>query len=219
MKKNSVKNILRRAISIPIKSQKIIQFSPPRSGSTLIYNILRDVFPEKDIEKLHVYRYAILKSPIVITYRHPLDCIASSIQRYGLVPTDEVIEKQVVEFEQNGIWDILRLRDEKNVLMLRYEEFVSDFDKIFEGIEVFFGIFIPLEKRKIIADRYQIKNIEKIVRSKNTFDEYDEVTHWHGKHISKYKGKPYYYKKFFQDGQIKYLKNIYKDYLTAFNYN
>jgi hypothetical protein len=211
-------DVLERIINRLYKTKEIIQFSPPRSGSTLIFNILREVFPTKDIRKQHNYKYNISQCPVVISYRHPLDCIASSIQRYGLSPTDEVIKNQIVEFEKNGISDILKVKNKQNVLMIRYEEFVNDFDNIYNSIDDFFGTEISFEKRRVLTNRYQIENIEKIVESKNTFTEYDEITHWHGKHISRYKGKPYYYQDFFQNDQIEYLKQVYRKYLTEFDY-
>lgn len=197
---------------------KILQFSPPRSGSTLVYNILREIFPKKEILKQHTYRHIISRYPVVVSYRHPLDCIASSIQRYGLSPTKEVIDQQIIEFEENGISDILRIKNKKNVLMLRYEDFFDDFNIIYNSIDQFFDIKISYEIREDITSRYQIQNIEKIVSSKNTFSEYDIITHWHGNHISKYKGQPYYYQDFFQKDQIKYLKDIYRKYLSEFEY-
>lgn len=51
-----------------------------------------------------------------------------------------------------------------------------------------------------------------------TFSEYDKRTEWHGKHISKYRGAPYYYKEFFRADQISHLENVYKDFLEAFHY-
>ncbi|MES9899841.1 MAG: hypothetical protein ABW148_12565 [Sedimenticola sp.] len=196
----------------------IIQYSPPRSGSTLVYNILRDLFPGKNIKKRHSYESNDSKFPMVVTYRHPLDCIASSIQRYELIPTDEVINQQISEFEKNGIRDILEIKDDPSVLMLRYEEFANNYDVIFNEFEIFFGIKISHKKRSTLSDRYHIKAVEKIIARMESFSEYDEITHWHGKHISAYKGSFYYYKEFFNDSQIEYLENVYNKFLQEFNY-
>lgn len=208
---------IKRKISRLI-GKTIIQFSPPRSGSTLVYNILRDIFPNRYIEKRHSYGYNDPKLPVVVTYRHPLDCIASSIQRYGLTASNEVLEQQISEFERNGIWNVVEIKAAPNVLMLRYEDFVNNFDVVFDGIEEFFDIKIPHETRKVIGDRYNIKAVEKVIDKMGAFIEYDNLTHWHGKHISAYKGKSFYYKEFFQDDQIVYLKEVYKKFLLEFNY-
>jgi Sulfotransferase domain len=124
-----------------------------------------------------------------------------------------------MEFEKNGISDILKIKNKKNVLMLKYEEFFDNFDSIYSAIEQFFDTKISCRMREDITARYQVQNVERMVSSKNTFSEYDEITHWHGNHISKYKGKPYYYQEFFQSDQIEYLKNVYGEYLSEFDYS
>jgi hypothetical protein len=209
-----------------LTGRNIIQFSPIRSGSTLVFNILRELFPTRNIQKTHAYRK--FKSskdrrefPIVVTYRHPLDCIASSIQRYNLLPTDSVIKQQVNEFNRNGGSDILEIKRTQvmeNILMLRYEDFSGNIDVILSELESFFKISISTSKRKLIHEKYRIESIEKIVQEKICFSEYDPVTHWHGNHISKYKGDCFYYKDFFCDDQIAYLKDTYKDFLMLFDY-
>ena len=117
-----------------IRKNTIIQFGPPRSGSTLIYNILKDVFIHKSVETRHTYRNKDRKHPTVVTYRNPLDSIVSSILRYNLEPSMSVLEDQVVEFENNGIWTVHEIKDNKNVLMLKYEEFFNDFEIIFDKL-------------------------------------------------------------------------------------
>ncbi|MEM8777522.1 MAG: hypothetical protein AAGF26_01355 [Cyanobacteria bacterium P01_G01_bin.49] len=213
-----VLNKLRREFERLIKSGGIAQFSPPRSGSTLIYNVLREVFPEKFVEKGHVYSKINSKYPIVVTYRHPLDSIASSIQRYGLPLTDKVIEEQILELDSNGVWDVLNLKGKPNVLMLRYEDFSNNFNFIYSELESFFGIEISQEKKELIKDKYKIEAVERMIESKESFDDFDPVTHLHGKHISKYKGQPGYYLNFFKSSQVDYLEDIYRKYLLELNY-
>lgn len=197
----------------------IIQFSAPRSGSTLVFNILKDLFPESVIRKQHNLNNKDLNFPIIATCRHPLDSIASSIQRYQLTPTNEVIEQQISEFEENGLSDLSSIAYLDNVLLLRYEEFVDDFETIFLGVEKFFNVTISLEKRNEIIAKYQITNVEKAIENMSSFEEYDKINHWHGKHISIYKGQPFYYRKYFQADQITYLKNVYKEFLLEFKYS
>lgn len=197
----------------------IIQFSAPRSGSTLIYNVLRDIFPESIIRKQHNLNMDDLSFPVVATCRHPLDSIASSIQRYELTPTNDVIEQQIIEFKENGLLDLISISHLPNVLLLRYEDFVDDFEKIFIEVEKFFDVRIPLEKKHKISTEYQIECVENAVEKMGSFEEYDKVTFWHGKHISSYKGRPYYYMEYFQKDQITYLKNVYKEFLQEFKYN
>ncbi len=207
----------RRKVS-KLLGQNIIQFSPPRSGSTLVYNILREIFPNKNIDKKHSYPENDQKFPVVVTYRHPLDSIASSIQRYELEVNQEILKQQVAEFEENGIWDVLKIKDDPNVLMLRYEDFVHDFRVIFNEIETFFNVQISEEKKQVINEKYQIKSVENVVKKMGNFENYDKVTNWHGKHISGYKGRPYYFKEFFEEEQIAYLEGAFERFLKELGY-
>lgn len=209
--------ILRKKIN-SLLGQTIIQFSPIRSGSTLVFNILKDVFPEKNIKKNHHCRPNDLKFPVVVTYRHPLDCIASSIMCHGLELNDEILENKMKEFNKNGFDDLVDLTCYQNVLMLKYEDFRYDFEVIFQGIEKYFNVNIPIELRKDLITKYSIEVVEEYVKDKKSFNEYDKTTLWHGNHISKYKGDCFYYKYFFNDQQVEYLTNIYKKFLIERGY-
>lgn len=200
------------------KMKVIVQLSPPRSGSTLVYNILKELFPSRRVLKVHKYKSRYSGLPMVVTYRHPLDCIASSIQRYGKDPTDSVIQEQVAEFERNGIWHLLKLKNHQKVLLLKYEDFFNNLDYIYDSLQRFFGMDISVEKRVMISDKYGIESVEKHISKYDKFAEYDPKTHWHGKHISQYKGKPFYYREFFEQDQIKYLQKVYEKFLKEFDY-
>ena len=198
--------------------KKIIQYSPPRTGSTLVYNILRELFSHCKIQKTHNYEDKFDAYPVVVTYRHPLDSIASSIQRYGRTPSDEEIRAQIREFDKTGIGDILKIRNQSNVLMLKYEEFYNRYDYIYDLLEKFFSIKIPADERKRLSDGYNMDAVKQMTQNFDDFRGYNKVTQLHGRHISEHKGETYYYKSYFSPAQIEYLKNVYKDILDAFDY-
>ncbi|MCP4088658.1 MAG: hypothetical protein GY746_02540 [Gammaproteobacteria bacterium] len=150
---------------------------------------MKAVFREALITKTHKYILNSAEIPTVVTYRHPLDCIASSIQRYQQQSTDEVLDEHIRILGRHGIWDVLQIKDDSNVLMLRYEEFNNNYDYIYDHLELFFNIKIKLSKRDEITASFQIDKIEKLTEDYNSFMEYDPESHWHGLHISnKFKG-------------------------------
>ena len=216
MKKNILSVIKKKIDRLTPKT--IIQFAPPRSGTTLVYNILKDIFPDRSIETYHYYRNKDKKFSTVVTYRNPLDSIASSILRYKKKPTNDVIKQHISEFEKNGIWTVCEIRDNKNVLMLKYEDFVNNFDYIYNKLEIFFNVNISNDKRNLITKNYNIEAVEKITSYMKSYGEQDKKTLFHGDHININKGKPDFYKQFLSTEQISYLKNIYKDYLLIFDY-
>ena len=215
--KKDILSIIKKKIH-RLAGKTIIQFGPPRSGTTLVYNILKDVFPNRSVETRHYYRNKDVRFPAVVTYRNPLDSIVSSILRYKKNPTEDVIKQQISEFEKNGIWTVFEIRDNKNVLMLKYEDFVTNFENIYNKLEIFFNINILNDTRNLITKNYNIRAVEKITSYMKSYEEQDKKTLFHGSHININKGKPNFYKQFLSNEQILYLKNIYKDYLLVFDY-
>ena len=214
-----------------LKGTTIIQFGHPRSGTTLVYNLLKDIFPNRFVETRHYYRKKDRKFPTVVTYRNPLDAITSQLLVYQrsekkgllkdqekLIITRETLDSIIKIFEKNGIWEVIKIQNNQNVLMLKYEDFVNDFDIIFNAVENFCNTKINADTRSILKNRYNIKSVEKISNKMNSYSEIDSKTLFHGDHIGKNKGQPNFYKQFLEDDQITYLKKIYSKFLINFNY-
>lgn len=203
--KSKVTYALSRLIGRITRNNQIIQFGIPRSGSTLVFNILREVFPDKHLKKTHSLNSKDLKCPIIATYRHPLDVMASLLQCQNREVSDAEIKKELFLLNKNGIWDILEFKDRPNVLLLRYERFFNDFDYLFNEIEKFFGTQIPDQLRTSLQSTYNIHNIKTSINSDLDFSSWDKKTLFHAQHISKFEGKSNYYNEFFSQNQIDYL--------------
>ena len=65
---------------------------------------------------------------------------------------------------------------------------------ILDKLENFFNEKYSYNIRKELKEKFTITNIKKFIKDKNykTFDEYDNKTHFHGKHISKFNGNTDY---------------------------
>lgn len=185
---------------------RIIQFGIPRSGSTLVYNVLREAFPARHIKKTHSLNAKLLKHPIIATYRHPLDVMASILQCQALEASDAEIRKQLIILNRTGLWDILSIRDQPGVLLLRYEDFFGDFDFLFNAIEAFLNLPITAEMREHLRNTYNIQNVKSRIGEDADFSQYDKTTQLHGRHISKFDGQSGYHKEFFSPKQAAYLK-------------
>jgi len=96
---------------------------------------LREIFVGKYILKVHSYNKKYSKLPVVVTYRHPIDCVTSLIQLNYKAPTDDIIEKEIIKLNENGIWNLLEVKDYSNVLMLMYERIIQDIDYVFDKIK------------------------------------------------------------------------------------
>ncbi len=202
--------------------QSIMQFGMIRSGSTLIYNLLRKIFPERNIIKTHEIHVLPLDLPIVCTYRDPLAIICSSIKRYKMIPSRDTIEKQIIELNRYGYRDFNQLEsleNRENILVLRYEKFFNNTNYVFNQFEEFFNIDIKGDIRKKLENEFSIKNVKKLIQNMDSFDNYDEVTQYHGLHISDNNGKVDSYLQFFNKSDIDYLKEIYMDFRKKYSYD
>lgn len=181
---------MRKLLTRLTHRQHILQFSLPRSGSTLVYNVLRELYPRRRIEKCHTLDRRNLESTIVATYRNPADIVASLLLVSNSSVTDANIREQSILLNRQGIWDLLAIRNRSNMLLLRYEDFVDDFDVLFNNIENHFQIRIPPEKRKELSAKYDRKSVQAMTERYHDFSQYDPETQFHGRHISPFNGTP-----------------------------
>jgi len=166
----------------------IIQFSPPRSGSTLCYNAIKWLAPERTLKKTHGVEYRWFLCPIITTLRDPFDSVVSACQVHGEQINDENVTKRASRMKTS--YDGLkRLKFFPRVLVLQYDEFYDDYDYLFDKI----ASFLNVEKQPGASDNFRAEyNVERLYsRTKDArFDEYDKDTHIHGSHISKDRGLP-----------------------------
>ncbi len=156
---------------------------------------------------------------MVITYRNPIDCLRSSMQRYDMKPTEVNIYEQIKALKKYGLDDLVSVFNHPYVLKLKYEDFYEDFDLIFDSIESYFNIEIPATKRAYLKEKYRVKNVyEKKISKLAGFNDHDAVTQWHGNHISSYLGKPNSYEHFFSGQQLDYIEKELSEYLTFLGY-
>ena len=174
---------------LPPQYKNIIQFSPIRSGSTLVYNILKRCLPQTPITKGHNFLYN-PKNFYVTTIRHPFDCIISNCLRKNREISCSTLSVSAEEYLLWGGGDTLSPNlNKKNVLILYYKEFAADLDYVFDALEQSLGVVIPKRLRVTLEQDLSIKSVQNLTKNYKSFEDYDPGTHWHGNHISKYEGK------------------------------
>lgn len=186
------------------KIQGVIQFSPIRSGSTLVFNIIKNIFLKT--QKKHNFNY---ENNILyfISIRHPYNSIISSALRYNEELNKNNIEKHINEYLKFGgkvLADENLNRD--NIVLFYYEKFIDDINYIFNIIENKLNINLSINLKNKLIEELDINSIIKYSEKYNGFKEYDKNNHIHGNHISKYKGKTDY-KELLNEELINILKN------------
>jgi tRNA G10 N-methylase Trm11 len=181
---------------------KFIITSPIRSGSTLVYNIIKKIFTNKQIIKLHSFLY----NPewfYFITIRHPYNSIISTLLKNTSKKDNKRFSKKNLNLAINeyikSMNTFLLKTDFNNVIILKYEKFHENYDYIFDRLQRKLNIII-VNREQIIED-LSINNVKKYINDfnkKNNLEEdfknYDKTTHFHSNHISKYNGKTDYKK-------------------------
>ena len=166
---------------------KIKEYSIPRSGSTFIYQILKELF--EDVLLTHHYEEGIN----IIVYRNFLDSIMSHYRVIYEKPDDFIItEKEEIdeainldiEF-MNQIFLFENELEDKLILSYENDIFLPDgknnYKNIFNKFEEFFNIEIN-NKKEIIENTNFQKNKVRSFEYKN-FDKYNLKTKIHGKHV------------------------------------
>jgi hypothetical protein len=179
-------------------------FGVPRSGSTVMFNIINYLFDGAVAPQKHKY-FEDDDGYVVATYRDFRDsCISQWRAFYGAFDEEKdkkPISQQMLSmhvFSQITTINFLdefkrdQLHKNRNILFLRYETFFDsnigdlDFEYIFETLEKFFDMKITSTQKAHIRNEYSFSSQKQKSRKFKNFHEYDKETHLHGHHL--YKG-------------------------------
>jgi len=196
----------------------VVQYSMPRTGSTLIRRILYNVFPEYEQPSQHPPGQYSDLDILIISCRHPLDVFVSMIRANGADGkriSNGTLDNYLPDLERQYrqyAHDMSKFKGYK--LKLKYEKFWNNYDYVFDELENFFNdtlgfkyhkpVEISKEKRTNIKKICGIKNTKKIQDTLKNFDDVDNKTKIHGNHIAT--PEPFNYKKILTDTQIAFLE-------------
>jgi hypothetical protein len=182
---------------------QIINFSPIRTGSTLVYNILKEL--GYNCQKTHRYYYNV-DCYYIITIRHPYNSIISTCLSLDLELNSKNITETIDTYIKNGGQDILDNNFNKpKHAVLYYERFFKNNEEIYNVIEKLFEKKHNIEDKEKINKKFSLENIKKTISQFKNFSDYDKDTHLHGNHISIYNGETDYIK-ILSEEQIKILE-------------
>lgn len=178
---------------------KVAQYALPRSGSTLVLQVLLKILGEDNVDYSHNFRETNL--PLIATLRDFRDIVASYWRIWhGKLENNQIVNvptynevKSAIGSTMGRINQLNQYQDyykDKNVLWLRYEDFFEDYEYLFNEIENFLGITVSKEKRdKIIKEtnleakrKYQTE-IPLDPNKTRIFDNYEHRHDIHANHI------------------------------------
>mgnify|MGYP006293134553 CR=1 FL=1 len=201
---------------------RITQFSPPRTGSTLVWNALKVAFPDRRIRKKHRLRRKersrLFPQSLVCTVRAPHEAVASSCLRASDTPDDESI-RQAVKIVGNAFEDLAAVHKYPNVLLLRYEAFYTHHPHIFEQLEEFFRLQLEPELKERFYEQFALDKVREKSMALGAFSRMDASDEIHGRHVSKYGGEPGTAGKVFNAAQLNFIHTELQPMYSEFGYD
>jgi len=194
---------------------KIVQFGIPRSGSTLVTQIMKNALKEK-VFKVHDYFGG---DKIVCTYRDFRDSSISNWRTRINPDKNRKISRQEIykQFKDTvlHVRSLRRYKEENKAIFLRYEDFVNNYNFIYDELEKYFNIKLDQENRIKLTNYSSFnQNMERSKKFKN-FSEWDD-TGIHGLHL--YKGQVGTWKEFINEDDIDYINDLYFSLLIEWGY-
>ena len=164
----------------------IVMSCIPRTGSTLVWQILKHVLPGHDIVRTHPEAWD--NDPgacLIATIRNPFD-VAASLYRVRISRGGEDVGNKegldIVLGRTRLYFSHLHRTLEADPIVLKYEDFYNDHNYIFNKLADAFGIEIPEAEREEISSRYTVEENRKRANALKDFNEMDEEE-IHGDHI------------------------------------
>ena len=155
-----------------------VVFSVPRSGSTLVWNIVCIITDTKP-HKTHTHNIRDAKT--VITYRHPYDSVASLYRCKDGKTVGEF--KDAIREIVVGIDQYLKYTDGEDTLYIKYEDMIPNLPETIAIIGEFLGKKLTPEEVEDIYGRVNVEQMTKIADSYKDFSVFDHTTRIHGNHI------------------------------------
>lgn len=210
-------------------------FGVPRSGSTVIFNIVNYLYGGLVLPQKHNYFSDGPGLKTIVTYRDFRDsCVSQWRAFYGNFDEEEdkknisnlMLQKHVAD-QLNTINFLDKFKadydsDQRDVLFLRYEDFFSDieqdlnFDFLFHKFEKFLEINISTEQRTFIQKEFCFKNQKNKSKKFKNFHEYNQETHLHGHHL--YKGKTGSWKEMVPEKNHSFVDEVLGKHLIRWGY-
>ena len=144
-------------------NNKILACGVPRTGSTLIWQILLRALPNHKVVKAHPASWAVTNGWYIIgSVRHPYDIAASCFRARIAGDSGDGSQETVVGTKKGLVSELNMMNNNFKVLrelinkypgvILRYEDFFNNFDVVFNMIEKNLGQTIPPKMKRFIRN-------------------------------------------------------------------
>ncbi|MCP5061608.1 MAG: sulfotransferase domain-containing protein [Ignavibacteriae bacterium] len=229
-------------ISFAVKD--IVVCGMPRSGSTLLYNIIREIITNNqptvdryfsdasgykkllksevfsNINKTHSFSPLLAKriekeyTLGFFSHRDVRDIIVSLMQKGRIMDIEDWLNTIKLEKLVN---DSILLAKIKNMTIISYQDMVEKKEEVILNISKKLNIILKQDEIKKIVEKTSIRHSREIVEKIQVEKEYDIKTQLHHNHIAD--GRVGKWKQILDEKQINIINKRAKRYLTLFSYN
>ncbi len=178
------------------RTDRLIQYSPPRTGSTVVWQIMNQIFPGREIKKTHTPSEVLQSNSwSIITFRDPVDTAISRF-RISCDPQNfksgkyswSVMEKEILltQKELESFFKLLQKMDytlPENIILLHYDDFEDNLGFVFGAVRKKWKKRVEKSIiKKTIENSSQEENLKKSEKFED-FSEHDPHSQIHGNHV------------------------------------
>jgi hypothetical protein len=157
----------------------------PRSGSTLVWQLLQALFPDIKVGQTHPGDYTSDGSFYFATIRNPFDVAASRYRvRLSRDPSSggRPGMKAELAFMRTTYAGLDRVLAEPQVHLLRYEHFYCNYNEVFDAVETRLSRAVTHRERVLLEAEYSLGMNTMRAASQENFLKWDDKM-IHGDHI------------------------------------
>jgi len=207
----------KRLDDVPESELEFVCYGIPRSGSTLIYQLVSAIYP-KGVAKTH--RYCPHRVKTTVSFRDFRDVAVSLWRRSN--PTKVDRQMTVEEVEKFGgtcrerIEELDRYFERGGICPLRYEDFAPNASLVFSALEKSFGITVAPEKASQLIAEFSLEKNAAIAEKLGSFKQIDPASQIHGNHI--FRGEVGGWRQFVTGGAAERLEEMLAEPLGRYGY-
>jgi hypothetical protein len=207
----------KRLDDVPGSELEVVCYGIPRSGSTLIYQLISGVYSE-GVAKTH--RYCPHRVKTTVSFRDFRDVVVSLWRRSNPTKLDhgmtvEDVEKFTATCRQR-IEELDRYFERGGICPLRYEDFAPDPALVFSALERSFGVVVAPETAAELIAQYSIEKNAAIAQKLGNFKSIDPASQIHGNHI--FRGEIGGWRQFVTGSAAERLEELLEEPLRRYGY-
>ena len=203
--------------NVPEADLEFVCYGIPRSGSTLVYQLISGIYPE-GVAKTH--RYCPHRVKTAVSFRDFRDVVVSLWRRSNPDKVDRQMKQAEIEkfagLCQDRVKDLNHYFDRGGICPLRYEDFATKPATVFDAVKKTFGIAVSPEKITELVDRYSFEKNREVSERLSSFKQIDPESQIHGNHI--YRGEIGGWRQFIRDRDAERLELLLEEPLRRYGY-